>query len=60
MGGGKGILILISTSAMVEIGTTIANAKRIVHKSNFFISLPPLYDHSNVKIHHRELREMSL
>jgi hypothetical protein len=27
--------------AIVGIGTTIANAKRIVRKNNFFIFLPP-------------------
>jgi hypothetical protein len=33
--------MLISIPAIVGIGTTIANAKRIVPKSNFFILLPP-------------------
>jgi hypothetical protein len=41
MGGGRGIPMLISIPAIVGIGTTIANAKRIVPKSNFFILLPP-------------------
>jgi len=41
MGGGREIPILISTPAIVGIGTTIDNAKRIVPKSNFFILLPP-------------------
>jgi hypothetical protein len=41
MGGGREIPILISTPAIVGIGTTIDNAKRIVPKSNFFIVLPP-------------------
>jgi hypothetical protein len=41
MGGGRGILMLTFTSANVGIGTTIANAKRIVHKNSFFIFLPP-------------------
>jgi hypothetical protein len=44
MGGGRGKLILISTPAIVENGTTIANAKKIATDSNFFILLPPLYD----------------
>jgi hypothetical protein len=42
MGGGREILTLISTAAIVGMGTTIANAKSIVPKSNFFILLPPL------------------
>jgi hypothetical protein len=42
MGGGRGILMCIFTSAIVGIGTTITNAKSIVPKSNFFILLPPL------------------
>ena len=42
MGGGSEIPMLISTSAIVGIGTTIANAKRIVTNSNFFMLLPPL------------------
>lgn len=37
------MVICTSTSAIVGIGKTIANAKKIVHKSNFFILLPPLY-----------------
>jgi hypothetical protein len=41
MGGGREIPILISTSAIVGMGTTIANAERIVPKSNFFMLLPP-------------------
>jgi hypothetical protein len=41
MGGGKPILIFTSTLAIVGIGTTIMNAKSIVAKSNFFISLHP-------------------
>jgi hypothetical protein len=41
MGGGREIPILTSTPAIVGIGTTIANAKRIVPKSDFFILLPP-------------------
>jgi hypothetical protein len=41
MGGGRGKLILISTPALAEIGTTIANAKKIVTESNLFILLPP-------------------
>jgi hypothetical protein len=44
MGGGRGKLILISTPAIVENGTTIANAKKIATENNFFIVLPPLYD----------------
>jgi hypothetical protein len=42
MGGGREIPIPIFTPAIVGIGTTIANAKSIVPKSNFFILLPPL------------------
>ena len=41
MGGGKEILMLIPTCAIVGIGTTMTNAKSIVPKSNFFILLPP-------------------
>jgi hypothetical protein len=41
-GGGKPILTLIPTCAMVGMGTTITSAKSIVTKSNFFILLPPL------------------
>jgi hypothetical protein len=40
MGGGREIPILTSTLAIVGIGTTIANAKRIIPKRNFFILLP--------------------
>jgi hypothetical protein len=36
MGGGREIPTLISTAAIVEIVTTIASAKSIVPKSNFF------------------------
>jgi hypothetical protein len=43
MGGGREIPILISTAAIVMIGKTLTNAKRIVPKSNFFILLPPLF-----------------
>jgi hypothetical protein len=42
MGGGREIPILTFTPAIAGIGTTLANAKRIVPKSNFFILLPPL------------------
>jgi len=42
MGGGRGKLMCISTSAIVGIGTTITNAKSIVPKRYFFILLPPL------------------
>jgi hypothetical protein len=42
MGGGRGIPMCISIAAIVGIGTTIANANRIVPKSNFFILLPPV------------------
>jgi hypothetical protein len=41
--GGREIPIPIFTPAIVGIGTTITNAKRIVPKSNFFILLPPLF-----------------
>lgn len=43
MGGGRGKLTLIFTSAIVEMGTAIANAKRIVPKSNLFIVLTSLF-----------------
>ena len=36
MGGGREILTLISTAAIVRIGMTIANAKSIVPKSDPF------------------------
>jgi hypothetical protein len=42
MGGGSEIPILTSTPAIVGIGTTNANAARIVPNSNFFMLLPPL------------------
>jgi len=38
--GGRGIPILMFTSAIVGIGTAITNAKSIVPKSNFFILFP--------------------
>ena len=41
MGGGRPILTFIRTCAMVGIGTTLTNAKRIIPKSNLFIFLPP-------------------
>jgi hypothetical protein len=37
MGGGREIPILISTPAMVGIGTMMTSDKRIDPKSNFFI-----------------------
>jgi hypothetical protein len=37
MGGGREIPIPIFTPAIVGIGTTIANAKKIAPKSNLFI-----------------------
>jgi hypothetical protein len=43
IGGGREIPTLIFTPAIAGIGTTIANAKRIVPKSNFLILFPP-YD----------------
>jgi hypothetical protein len=42
MGGGRGNPICISTAAIVLIGKTLINAKKIVPKSNFFILLPPI------------------
>jgi len=44
--GGSGIEIptLAATPAIVMIGKTLTNAKRIVPKSNFFILSPPLSD----------------
>ena len=42
IGGGRGISIFTFICAIVGMGTTIANIKRIVPKSNFFILLPPL------------------
>jgi len=44
MGGGRKIPILTSTAAIVMVGKTLTNVKRIVPKSNFFILLPPLSD----------------
>jgi hypothetical protein len=41
-GGGRGIPMCISTSAIVEIGTTITNAKSVVPRSSFFMLLPPI------------------
>jgi hypothetical protein len=46
MGGGKEMLTLISTAAVVGKGMTIANAKSIVPKSNFFILLSPYCSNS--------------
>jgi hypothetical protein len=47
MSGGSEIPTLISTAAIVGIGTTIANAKRIVPNRNFFMLLPPLAIYSD-------------
>jgi hypothetical protein len=41
IGGGRGIPMFIFICATVGIGTTIANIKRIVPKSNFFMLIPP-------------------
>jgi hypothetical protein len=41
MGGGREMLTLISTAAIVGTGTTIANVKNITAKNNFFILLSP-------------------
>jgi hypothetical protein len=41
MGGGREIPTLTPTCAIAGAGTTIANAKNTVHKSSFFIVLPP-------------------
>jgi hypothetical protein len=41
MSGGREIPTLMSTRAIAGAGTTTANAKMIVPKSNFFIFLPP-------------------
>src|ERR1039457_2106847 len=41
MGGGREIPTLISTSAIVAVGTTVANPKKIVPTSNCFIVSPP-------------------
>ncbi len=41
MGGGREIPILTSTPAIAGTEATIANTNKIVHKSNFFILLPP-------------------
>jgi hypothetical protein len=41
MGGGREIPMPIFTPAIVGIGTKIANAKKIVPKSNLFILLSP-------------------
>jgi len=40
--GGRGIPILMFTSAIVGRGTAVMKTKSIVPKHNFFISLPPL------------------
>jgi hypothetical protein len=37
IGGGRGMPILMFTSADAGFGTTIATTQRIVHKSSFFI-----------------------
>jgi hypothetical protein len=44
MGGGRPMLMPISTLAIVGTGTTITidNAKSNVPKNNFFIFLPPM------------------
>lgn len=42
MGGGRGIPILMFTSAIVGLGTTISSARSIVPRSIFFIFMPPL------------------
>jgi hypothetical protein len=41
MGGGREMLMPISTPAIVGIGNTDTHAKNIVPKSNFFILQPP-------------------
>jgi hypothetical protein len=41
MGGGREILTLISTAAIIGIGTAITNAKSIVPKSKVFILFAP-------------------
>jgi hypothetical protein len=46
MGGGKEMLMLISTAAIVGKGTTIANVISIVPKRNFFILLSPYCSNS--------------
>jgi 4-diphosphocytidyl-2C-methyl-D-erythritol kinase len=46
MGGGRAMLTLMFTAAIVGIGTTLTNAKSIVPKSNFFILLPPCCSNS--------------
>jgi hypothetical protein len=43
MGGGRGKLMRIFTCAIVGIGTTMANAKKIVPKKNLLILLPPFF-----------------
>jgi hypothetical protein len=45
MGGGKAILTLTSTPAIVGTGTTTTDAKSTVPKNNFFIMLPPSPHH---------------
>ena len=42
MSGGRGILTLTSTLAIVGIGNTSINAKNIVPNKNLFILWPPL------------------
>jgi hypothetical protein len=43
MGGGRAIPTFTSTPAIVEIGTTITNAKNNIPKNNFFILLSPIH-----------------
>jgi hypothetical protein len=43
MGGGRAILTFPSTRAIVEIGTTITNAKSNVPRNNFFILFPLIH-----------------
>jgi hypothetical protein len=43
MGGGREIPMLTCTSAIVGIGMTIADSRRIVPKSSFFILSPPVH-----------------
>jgi hypothetical protein len=56
MSGGRGMLmpIFTFTPAIVGIGTTIDNAKKIVPRSNLFISLPP-YDANILLLYNGQL-----
>jgi hypothetical protein len=58
MGGGRGILMCISTAAIVGIGMTITNAKSIAQKSNLFILFPPILKWPSVLCIFRTLQHL--